>query len=280
MKFNQGEWTISQISIHINLKVFSYNIHKGFTTVSGRYIVDDMKRALHEVHPDIVFLQEMHGRHPDQYLKQALEQYNSPLEHFADTLWPHHAYGKNAVYASGHHGNAILSKYPFSRWENINVSTNRFERRGLLHGVVNVPGCSESLHLLCLHLNLMEGGRRQQVDRIVERIKNHVEPTAPLILAGDFNDWRQRISKTLFQELQLQEACLMANGQHSKTFPSWRPFLPLDRIYFRGFQVHQAEALGQSPWDQLSDHRPILAQLSLEKTPQSQSTCEKDKKAQ
>jgi len=34
-------------------------------------------------------------------------------EFLAHESWLHHAYGKNSVYDSGHHGNAILSRYPF-----------------------------------------------------------------------------------------------------------------------------------------------------------------------
>ncbi len=40
------------------------------------------------------------------------EELDSQFAFLADEIWPHFAYGKNAIYSAGHHGNAILSKHP------------------------------------------------------------------------------------------------------------------------------------------------------------------------
>ena len=60
----------------------------------------------------------------------------------ADALWPQFAYGRNAVYPHGHHGNAVLSKFPILRYENRDVSISGPEKRALLHCVLDVPGWS------------------------------------------------------------------------------------------------------------------------------------------
>jgi hypothetical protein len=39
-------------------------------------------------------------------------------EFLADQMWQDHAYGRNAIYDAGEHGNAILSRFPILRWEN------------------------------------------------------------------------------------------------------------------------------------------------------------------
>ena len=61
-------------------------------------------------------------------------------EFLADSIWPQFAYGRNAVYPKGHHGNAVLSKFPIVRYENHDVSIGGPEKRGLLHCVLRVPG--------------------------------------------------------------------------------------------------------------------------------------------
>src|SRR5438132_888733 len=104
------------------LRVLSYNIHKGFSSGRGKFVLNRIREALRTVHPDLVFLQEVLGHH--ELHSQKVENWpdQPQFEYLADQLWPHFAYGKNAVYTYGHHGNAILSKYPFSFYENIDIS--------------------------------------------------------------------------------------------------------------------------------------------------------------
>jgi endonuclease/exonuclease/phosphatase family metal-dependent hydrolase len=245
------------------LRIISYNIHKGFSTGRRKFVLNKIRLALRTIHPDIVFLQEVQGQH-DKHSRRFKDWPSEPqFEYLADELWPHYAYGKNAVYNHGHHGNAILSKYPFSFYENIDISTNMLERRGLLHGVVKIPGKKKPLHLICVHLGLLEAERRQQVLRICQRIASHVPLGEPLIIGGDFNDWRQRISVTLEKHLFLAEVFSHLNGSHAKSFPSWLPALRLDRIYYRGLLAKHAVCLSTPPWNELSDHAALVADLSL-----------------
>src|SRR4051812_7468381 len=95
------------------LRVISYNIHKGFSSGNLKFILKKMREALRFVQPDLIFLQEVLGHHEvhSRRIKDWPDQ--SQFEFLAHELWPHFAYGRNAVYTNGHHGNAILSKYPF-----------------------------------------------------------------------------------------------------------------------------------------------------------------------
>src|SRR4051794_6046394 len=124
---------------HKQLRLISYNIHKGFSSGRKKLVLNKIRSALHVIHPDIVLLQEVQGEHEGHSQRFKDWPAQPQFEYLAHELWPHFAYGKNAVYTHGHHGNAILSKYPFSDFENIDVSTNAFERRGLLHGVIHIP---------------------------------------------------------------------------------------------------------------------------------------------
>lgn len=243
----------------MRIRVLTYNIHKGFSTL-GAHVLPKIRDAIRSVGADLVFLQEVIGEHARHSLDHPDWPPNTPLEYLADELWPHHAYGKNAIYEDGHHGNAIMSMRPFAAFENIDVSNNRFERRGLLHAVIEAES-SPAVHAICVHLDLLERGRRKQVDRLAERIEERVPHESPLIVAGDFNDWRELAGTRIEEILEIQDCHKALYGEHAKTFPSWLPFLRLDRIYFRGLKPIEARTLSGRPWSELSDHNALYAVL-------------------
>jgi endonuclease/exonuclease/phosphatase family metal-dependent hydrolase len=238
------------------LRVLSYNIHKGFDSAGVNFVLQELKQSVEVLGADLVLLQEVVGHHDKRRTA-------SQFEYLADRMWPHFAYGRNAVYASGHHGNAILSRYPISFWENQDVTTHRWEKRGLLHAVIEWPGLSTPLHVVCAHLGLLEAGRRSQISKLCRRIDTLVPHDCPLIVGGDFNDWREKASGILGQTLQLEEAFLQQTGSHAKTFPSWLPVLKLDRLYFRGLECRESRLGSEQEWKGLSDHLPIIADFKL-----------------
>jgi endonuclease/exonuclease/phosphatase family metal-dependent hydrolase len=245
------------------LRVLSYNIHKGFTMGNRGFVLRSIRDAIRDIHADLVFLQEVLGQH-EEHEKKIVDWPTQPqFEFLADELWPHFAYGKNAVYTSGHHGNAILSKYPFSFWENIDISTNRLERRGLLHGVIEIPHRKKPLHAICVHLGLLETERMSQIRSLSERIDSLVPHDEPLVIAGDFNDWRCNVTGPLREQVEVTEIFQDMNGAHARTFPSWMPALRLDRIYFRSLQPKAARTLNEKPWSSLSDHVALYAEFGI-----------------
>ncbi|CAN5560676.1 endonuclease/exonuclease/phosphatase family protein [soil metagenome] len=240
------------------LKVLSYNIHKGFA-LSQKFVLGGIRERIRAVQADIVFLQEVQGDHSG-HQKNIKDWAGPQLEYIADSIWPHFAYGRNAVYTEGHHGNAILSKFPIKDFQNIDISNNRFERRGILHAITEWE--SAPLHLLCVHLDLTDNGRRLQNDRIIDRIKTTIPDNERLILAGDFNDWRGLATAHFEERLALKEVFKTTTGSHAKTFPAPFPFLTLDRMYLRGLAPLQAKCHDGNPWSQLSDHVAIEATLT------------------
>lgn len=227
------------------------------------FILKQIKESIELVHADLVFLQEVVGHHETHKNKHKDWPTVSQFEFLADKLWPHFAYGKNAVYTEGHHGNAILSKYPITFSENIDVSTNRLESRGILHAKIKIPEVASEVHAICLHLGLFETSRQVQISRLCDRIDSLVPHEAPLIVGGDFNDWQERASPILEKKLNLEEVFLKQQGTHAKTFPSWLPVFKLDRIYFRKLQVGDAKIFTDGIWSSLSDHAAIYAELRL-----------------
>ena len=241
------------------LRVLTYNIHKGFARFNRGFVLRRIKEQLHKADFDVVLLQEIQGRHLRHETKIADWPMATQLEYLADSIWPHFAYGKNAIYRRGHHGNAILSKYSIREWNNLNLS--RFQRasRSLLHGRIEIPNLDRPLHLMCTHLDLIGFERKRQVRELRRYIENTIPADEALILGGDFNDWRSGIQHILEDQLGLREAHRQLTGAYARTFPSHRPLLPMDRIYFRGIELVESHTLDRHPWDELSDHLPLFA---------------------
>jgi len=246
-----------------SFKVLTYNIHKGFSTSNLRFILHDIKDSLRKVNADIVFLQEIHGEKTISNNRFDDWPNNRQFEFLADQVWHHHAYGKNAIYRSGHHGNAILSKYPFIRWENIDVSFMRSASRSLLHGTIQIPGSKQSIHIICVHLGLFGRERDRQLSTLAKRINSHIPAEDPLIIAGDFNDWLGKAEKHLHHDLGVKEVFKTSCGSYARTFPAALPVLSMDRIYYRGLEVVTYQCLHGQPWSRLSDHTPLLAEFKL-----------------
>lgn len=228
-----------------------------------RFILHDIKDSLRDINADVVLLQEIHGERSISNNRFDAWPNNKQFEFLADEVWHHHAYGKNAIYKSGHHGNAILSKYPFVEWENIDVSTMRSASRSLLHGTIQIPGTRQKIHIICVHLGLFEHERERQLSTLVGRIASHVPSNEPLIIAGDFNDWRGRAEQHLHFDLGVKEVFKNTHGCYARTFPAWFPMLSMDRIYYRGLDVIGCSHLRGQPWRRLSDHTPLLAEFGL-----------------
>ncbi|MGY6276391.1 endonuclease/exonuclease/phosphatase family protein [Methylomonas sp. MgM2] len=250
----------------MNRKVFrvlTYNIHKGFDMGNRRFVLHQMREALIETDADLLFLQETQGEHAHRQKKVRNWPATSQTEFIAEGVWPYYAYGKNAIYDAGHHGNAILSKYPFVTWDNINVSPFSWASRSLLHGVIRLPQHDRDVHIVCVHLGLTGSERRRQISCLCQRIDNTIPDQAPLVVAGDFNDWQEKAEHDFHDHLRLREVFRSTHGSHARTFPAWMPFLAMDRIYYRGLTPLSCERLTHAPWHVLSDHAPLAASFAL-----------------
>jgi len=128
---------------------------------------------------------------------------------------------------------------------------------------MRVPGHTQDLHSICVHLGLSESHRLQQLDLLCHMVRGEVPDDAPLVVAGDFNDWRRRAHVLLERELSLREVFVHAYGEAAKTFPARLPMFALDRIYVRNASVHLPVVLPRRPWSHLSDHAPLAAEIHL-----------------
>ena len=163
----------------------------------------------------------------------------------------------------GHYGNAILSRFPIADVFNQDVTHLRFERRGLLHCTVELSSCAVPVHCVCVHLSLFARSRRRQMDALSVYLEDIAEADSPLIVAGDFNDWRNEADRLLAERLGLCEVFAGSDGEPGRSFPARLPLLRLDRIYVRGLSVRSAQVHVGGPWSKISDHAALSAQLEL-----------------
>lgn len=238
------------------LNILTYNIHKGFNWNNSRLILSDIREVVRSTQADLVFLQEVVGEnnlkaslHPDW---PDVPQY----EYLADTIWKEFAYAKNAIYEHRHHGNVILSKYPILKWEQIAISTNKFEQRGVLFCEIKIED-EKLLHAYCVHLDLTKKGRLKQYEKLVKIIQERTPKNTPLIIAGDFNDWDQKACSILERDLDVKEGFKTLTGEYAKTFPSFFPMLPLDRLYLKNYFPLHCKVFKDSKWKRLSDHAAL-----------------------
>jgi len=247
-------------STDVNLNVLTMNMHMGFGFLNRRFILPELRDAVRSVSADVVFLQEVHGEQQNHAQNVKNWPTTSQYEFLADSMWKDFAYGRNAVYPHGHHGNALLSKYPIIRHENLDISILGTEERGLLHCVLDVPRFGE-VHAICVHLGLKEVHRQQQLSLLADLVSS-LPAEAPVIIAGDFNDWRQRADAAL-TPTGLREVFVECFGAPAKSFPARFPLLRLDRIYVRNARIRAPKVLSNRPWSHLSDHAPLAVEVTL-----------------
>jgi endonuclease/exonuclease/phosphatase family metal-dependent hydrolase len=248
------------------LRVATYNIHKGVRGVGPRKRLEihNLGLGIEALDADLVFLQEVrsfHHREARRFQRTSFGWPDAPQAEFLAPEGYEVAYRTNAVTRNGEHGNALLSRWPLGEVGHHDVSDHRFEQRGLLH--VTVRWRSATVHAVVAHLGLMHAGRVRQVERIAAFIAAEVPPGELLVVAGDFNDWGEKLDAPM-TEMGLTRASTQTAGESTpRTFPSRVPVFSLDRIYTRGFACRALTVPRGPAWARMSDHLPLLAELEL-----------------
>ncbi|KGQ02407.1 Uncharacterized protein ybhP [Beauveria bassiana D1-5] len=196
------------------IRVVSYNIHKGRSALGRRDSLNELRLGLYGLRPDLVFLQEVQGRNEQKSLLDAQH------ESLAAALKLDVAYGRNAIRHETDHGNALLSRFPILDHENQDISDHRLEQRGLLHATIELDG--RSVHCFVVHLGLFAGSRSRQILALTERIRRMVPDGEPILIAGDFNDWGDRLAPLFVQQLGLYEVFSHAPRSHGGELPRLR----------------------------------------------------------
>lgn len=248
------------------LRVASYNIHKGVRGMgpAKRLEIHNLQMGVEAMDADLVCLQEVRLFHHREAAYFDHTWFGWPEKGQAEFLAPDGyevAYRTNAITKFGEHGNALLSRWPMGDIGHHDVSDHQFEQRGLLHVPVRWNGTD--VHVVVAHFGLIHSSRVRQVEKLALFIKDHVPAGAPLFVAGDFNDWGERLDPPM-RAHGLTRATAPHTRTRAATFPSRLPVFALDRVYMRGLRCTGVQVPRGVSWARMSDHLPLIVELALE----------------
>ncbi len=240
-----------------HIRVATYNIHKGVSGMGPvkRLEIHDLALGVEQLDADFVCLQEVRSSNR----KEALRFERWPEQTQAEFLAPlgyEAVYSTNAVTKHGEHGNALLTRWPVVRQQHEDMSDHRFEQRGLLH--VEAMVHDRPLHVIVVHLGLIAASRLRQVAQLQRYIEREIPAKAPILVAGDFNDWGVQI------RAEMAKMRLKTLPRHIKrpTFPSRLPVVQLDYIYSRGLSPRTLLVPQGRVWARMSDHLPLIGEFA------------------
>jgi endonuclease/exonuclease/phosphatase family metal-dependent hydrolase len=239
------------------LRVATYNIHKGVQGIgpARRLEIHNLARAVEMLDADIICLQEVRAANRREARRFAAWP-DQPQAQFLAPEGYQAVYCSNAVTQHGEHGNALLTRWPVAHWRHEDISDHRFEQRGLLHVQLHVHG--RLMHVIVAHFGLIPASRARQADQLKRYIARQVPSAAPLIVAGDFNDWGTRVRRILgLGTLESLE------GPRTCTYPARLPIVQLDHIYTRGLAPAALNVPRGRVWRRMSDHLPLIADFTL-----------------
>lgn len=244
------------------VRVATWNIHKGVNGLGPRKRLEihNIGLAVDQFDADIVCLQEVRkhnrgeARRFSHWPDQEQADFLAPLGYTA-------VYQTNAVTKHGEHGNALLTRWPIVRYQHEDMSDHRFEQRGLLH--VEVLVHELPIHIIVVHLGLIKASRRRQIEQLMTFIKREVPSQAPLVIAGDFNDWGSASTAKL-RALKLHTFDTTTHaGKPLRTFPARLPIVQLDHICARHLIPTDAQVPRGQAWARMSDHLPLIADFAV-----------------
>lgn len=257
----------SEIEVHetgvkgLLLRVITYNIHRAIG-VDRRFRPERIVDILRHYDADIVMLQEV-----DEGVPRSREL-NLAKELAEAAGYPNFALGHNVSLKKGRYGNATLSRFPILRERNIDLSVaESWIRRGCQHTTLELNGTGRLLEVFNLHLGLSARERKKQLELLKRSPElSDIDQDTPVLVAGDFNDWRSLLQPEFTDGLGFGCATERRRGPYRciPTYPAFSPQGGLDRIYHRGpldlVSVHSCRLQVARV---ASDHLPIVAEFHV-----------------
>jgi endonuclease/exonuclease/phosphatase family metal-dependent hydrolase len=243
----------------VRVRVLTYNIHRAIG-VDRRFRPERVATIIRHYAPDLVLLQEVDDGVPrSRELDLARE--------LSDELGlPHRAVGHNVSLRKGRYGNATLSRWPILRERNIDLTIAPLKRRGCQHTTIQLDH-ARAIDVFNLHLGLSARERGRQVGLLLasEEMRT-ISRSHACLVGGDFNDWRSLLEPVLVEVFGFRCATRPPGlrSRALRTYPSFSPRGPLDRLYFRGpIRLIECHTCRLAAARLASDHLPVLADFEL-----------------
>ena len=233
-----------------SVRVVTYNIH-ACVGVDGRYEPARIAAVLREIDADIACLQEVNARRETRL-------HGDQAAYLAEATGCQVIFGATPGGHRGRFANAILTRFPVASARAIDLAVSDYEPRAALDAELMIG--DRVLRVLATHFGLHAGERRLQANRLIAALDEPFTPgqraARAVLLVGDLNEWRGRSGG-----IRDLDRCLGPSAA-PRTFPSWMPVLPLDRIYADGPAVLRDVHVYRSPLARLaSDHLPLVGSL-------------------
>ena len=220
----------------------TYNIHRciGRDGQNAARIAEVLK----ELQADVIALQEVETRR---------EGGLDLVDDFARATGTTGIVGPTILKEDAHYGNALLTRYPVTTHEQIDLSVRGREPRGALDARLAGPS-GKTVHVIATHLGLQPAERRIQTQRLLSRLA--VKDADIVVLMGDLNEW------FLWGEPLRRFRRYFSKTPAPATFPVRFPLFALDRIWvqprarLRSLSVHRSHLSLIA-----SDHFPLRATI-------------------
>ena len=231
-------------------RVMTFNIHHG-RGLDGQVDLERIAAVILRAGADLVALQEV-----DKGVTRTARR-DLPAELAALTGMTA-IFSNNFHFQGGEYGNAILTKFPVTYWQNRHYQMLRVgEQRGLLQATVTIAG--RELLLLNTHIDYRGDDAERWLNVAEIETVARANADKPIILCGDFNDTpgsrvHDRLSKTFADVWEL------ADAGPGFTFPAAEPRKRIDFIWLsRAAAIKPLRAW--VPTTDASDHRPVVAEF-------------------
>ena len=226
----------------VELRAVSYNLKVGVDSDPAT-----LGAELCMLQPDLVAIQEVGrgwrmGVPLDQsaYLAAAA---GLPYFHFAPALTDERG---------GQFGIALLSRWPLSDLERVELPRREDEQRVLLRATLQGP---TKIRIMTSHLSIVEDERALQFEQLTQIAGRSDEP---LLLFGDLNELPDAAAFQGLEAAGLRDAFVEAGSGAGETFSVKRPHRRIDYLLVRGLKTRRC-------WVERgtrgSDHFPLIADL-------------------
>jgi endonuclease/exonuclease/phosphatase family metal-dependent hydrolase len=231
----------------VDFRVATYNVHK-CVGLDRRRDPSRVASVILELDADLIGLQEVDNRSDG-------DSESAQMEFLARETGYQAVPGPTIKRSNGHYGNVLLTRWPVIAKQEIDLCFSCREPRGAIDALLSVRG--ERVEVMVTHLGLSFSERWFQIARLVDAIK---EKTSPLfILLGDINEWFPT-----GRGLKLLHG-LLGRPPVTRSYPSWRPFLALDRIWVKPNEALKRVWVHKTRLSRVaSDHLPVVAEIDID----------------
>lgn len=221
-------------------RAVTWNVH-GCIGSAGRFDPDAVIDALRSLEPDVVSLQEVDSR---AGVADGLDTFG-----YLQRGLGFNAFDVRTIETEhGDYGHMLLTPWTIESTRRLDLSVGGFEPRAAISLAVRELG----VRVISTHLGLRVRERQLQVERIVGEVDRLRDE--PVLVLGDFNEWRRIGVTTRKLCPPFSEAAAVAS------FPAWRPVFSLDRIWC-GPGLESSDGRAVRAMAHLSDHLPVVADL-------------------